>query len=306
MADRMSYFNSRALFSGICISYIFRLTGTSFWISYILGIILGVIVLLLIKKVNNCKLVKSFTGFIFALLSGSVLVNMGHTLYLKETPVIFLTVLPLIAAFIISNSKKDALKKCAFIFFAYSILLFFLKILGLYGHINIENLYPVFTSSVKDILIGALVVMLVSVVPVLSLNDISDKKNIIINYLVSMTTILFVSFFAISVLGLKEVELYRYPEYIVLKRIEFLNFINNVDSFFNFAIIVDLIFTMSAGLKNIEIGGKLGKIISVTFLFILINYICYRSSLLLYIYSFLPLIMIIMFMLLLIPNKRNL
>ena len=306
MADRMSYFNSRALFSGICISYIFRLTGTSFWISYILGIILGVIVLLLIKKVNNCKLVKSFTGFIFALLSGSVLVNMGHTLYLKETPVIFLTVLPLIAAFIKSNSKKDALKKCVFIFFVYSILLFFLKILGLYGHINIENLYPVFTSSVKDILIGALVVMLVSVVPVLSLNDISDKKNIIINYLVSMTTILFVSFFAISVLGLKEVELYRYPEYIVLKRIEFLNFINNVDSFFNFAIIVDLIFTMSAGLKNIEIGGKLGKIISVTSLFILINYICYRSSLLLYIYSFLPLIMIIMFMLLLIPNKRNL
>lgn len=303
MADRMSYFNSRALFSGICISYIFRLTGTSFWISYILGIILGVIVLLLIKKVNNCKLVKSFTGFIFALLSGSVLVNMGHTLYLKETPVIFLTVLPLIAAFIICNSKKDALKKCAFIFFAYSILLFFLKILGLYGHINIENLYPVFTSSVKDILIGALVVMLVSVVPVLSLNDISDKKNIIINYLVSMTTILFVSFFAISVLGLKEVELYRYPEYIVLKRIEFLNFINNVDSFFNFAIIVDLIFTMSAGLKNIEIGGKLGKIISVTSLFILINYICYRSSLLLYIYSFLPLIMAIMFMLLLIHKK---
>ena len=303
MADRMSYFNSRALFSGICISYIFRLTGTSFWISYILGIILGVIVLLLIKKVNNCKLVKSFTGFIFALLSGSVLVNMGHTLYLKETPVIFLTVLPLIAAFIISNSKKDALKKCAFIFFAYSILLFFLKILGLYGHINIENLYPVFTSSVKDILIGALVVMLVSVVPVLSLNDISDKKNIIINYLVSMTTILFVSFFAISVLGLKEVELYRYPEYIVLKRIEFLNFINNVDSFFNFAIIVDLIFTMSAGLKNIEIGGKLVKIISVTSLFILINYICYRSSLLLYIYSFLPLIMIIIFVILLIPNK---
>ena len=303
MADRMSYFNSRALFSGICISYIFRLTGTSFWISYILGIILGVIVLLLIKKVNNCKLVKSFTGFIFALLSGSVLVNMGHTLYLKETPVIFLTVLPLIAAFIISNSKKDALKKCAFIFFVYSILLFFLKILGLYGHINIENLYPVFTSSVKDILIGALVVMLVSVVPVLSLNDISDKKNIIINYLVSMTTILFVSFFAISVLGLKEVELYRYPEYIVLKRIEFLNFINNVDSFFNFAIIVDLIFTMSAGLKNIEIGGKLVKIISVTSLFILINYICYRSSLLLYIYSFLPLIMIIIFVILLIPNK---
>ena len=303
MADRMSYFNSRALFSGICISYIFRLTGTSFWISYILGIILGVIVLLLIKKVNNCKLVKSFTGFIFALLSGSVLVNMGHTLYLKETPVIFLTVLPLIAAFIISNSKKGALKKCAFIFFVYSILLFFLKILGLYGHINIENLYPVFTSSVKDILIGALVVMLVSVVPVLSLNDISDKKNIIINYLVSMTTILFVSFFAISVLGLKEVELYRYPEYIVLKRIEFLNFINNVDSFFNFAIIVDLIFTMSAGLKNIEIGGKLGKIISVTSLFILINYICYRSSLLLYIYSFLPLIMAIMFLLLLIHKK---
>lgn len=303
MADRMSYFNSRALFSGICISYIFRLTGTSFWISYIIGIILGVIVLLLIKKVNNCKLVKSFTGFIFALLSGSVLVNMGHTLYLKETPVIFLTVLPLIAAFIISNSKKDALIKCVFIFFVYSILLFFLKILGLYGHINIENLYPVFTSSVKDILIGALVVMLVSVVPVLSLNDISDKKNIIINYLVSMTTILFVSFFAISVLGLKEVELYRYPEYIVLKRIEFLNFINNVDSFFNFAIIVDLIFTMGAGLKNIEIGGKLVKIISVILLFILINYICYRCSLLLYIYSFLPLIMIIIFVIILIPNK---
>lgn len=303
MKDKTSFFTSRSLFSGITISFIFGLCGSSFWISGIVGTLLGVILLLLVKKVNNSKIVKFITGFIFATLALIVLVNMGHTMYLRDTPLFFLTIFPVICVLIMSNSKSESLIKVANIFFIYSVFLFFLKILGLYSHIELDNLHPLIPINYKNILWGSIVYMLVGVVPILALNDISDKKNTVLSYLAASITVLTVSFLAISVLGLKEVQLYRYPEYVMLKRIEFLNFVNNVDNFFNFAIITDLLFTIAFGFKNMESSSKYAKYSGVILVTILTLWLCMRSSVLLYVYEYLPFIFIFLLILLLIPKK---
>ena len=303
MKDKTLFFTSRSLFPGIIISLLFGLCGSAFWMSYFIGIMLGVIILLLVKQTNNSRIVKFLTGFSFSLLALIILVNMGHTLYLRDTPLFFLTVSPVIGGLIMSTSKNKPLKKVANIFFIYSIFLFFLKILGLYSHIELENLYPLMPINYKNVILGSIIFMLSSVVPILSLNDISDKKNTIIMYLTSSITIFTVSFLAVSVLGLKEVNLYRYPEYVVLKRIEFLNFVNNVDNFFNFAIIVDLIFTMSLGFKKMDEYGKNIKYMGIIFVTILTIFICERSAILLYIYEYLPFALIFLLFLLLIPKK---
>jgi len=304
MKSKMAYFNSRAFFTGIGISLICSISSTDFWISGIIGTILGVIALMLIKKKTENKIINSISGFILASIASIILVNMGHSLYLRETPVFILSIFPIIAAVIISKSGKKPLNMVLHIFFIYSIVLFFLKIAGLYLHINIENLHPLLKSNFKTILWGGILYAIIGIVPILTLNDTFDKKNIILNYVLSSITILVVSFLAVSVLGIKEVNIYRYPEYLVLKRVEFLDFINNVDSFFNFAIITDLLFTMANGIKAVKIDNTFIKILIPTGILAVTVYTCFTNWPLLFLYKNLPIIFIFLLIITLIPKKN--
>ena len=149
MNNKMAYFNGRSMFCGIGISMLFSLTGSSFWIAGILGTIIGCLLLSFVKSVNDNKIIKTIGGFILATVSLIILVNMGHSLYLKETPLSILTIGALLPIYYISRSKKGPLKKTVYIFFIYSIILFFLKIIGLYSHISIENMLPIYPIDVN-------------------------------------------------------------------------------------------------------------------------------------------------------------
>jgi hypothetical protein len=228
---------------------------------------------------------------------------MGFTLYLNETPVFILTVFACIGAFITSKSKKIPFRQVLFILFVYSLFLFILKIISLYPHINMENMLPQSTLSLLDIIKYSIIFALFGTVPILSLNDLKDKRNIVTNYLVSMITIFTVAFLVVSVLGIKEAQFYRYPEYIVLKRIELLDFISNVDNIFNFVIIIDLFVTMSAGFRNMEIKGKYASLIPLVLVILLTTFICYKNTPIMFLYKYTHIILFILLILILFPKK---
>lgn len=305
MKNKMSFFNGRAFYSTIGISLLISMTGTSFWASWMIGTILGIIILLIIKKNNNYKFIKSMTGFILSALSIMLIVNIGHTLYLRETPIIYLSIPPIIATLILSNSKKEPLKKILSLFFICSITLFFIKIFLLFPHININNLRPQYISDINSVLGGSIVYALIGITPIISLNNISDKKSIIVNYVISSLTVLCISFLAVTVLGVKEATIYRNPEYIILKKINFLDFINNTDGFFNFAVILDLLFTASAGFRNIEFKNKTTKYFCPILLSIIVILACYKNWPILWLYYNLPYVFIFLLFLSLIPKKSK-
>ena len=55
MKDYKSYFLGRALFIGIGMSYIFTISGSFFWLSEIIGYIMGLIIIKRVNKFNNYK-----------------------------------------------------------------------------------------------------------------------------------------------------------------------------------------------------------------------------------------------------------
>ena len=304
MKDKTHFFTSRAFFSSIGISLIFTNTLTSFWISEVIGIIISVLILLIAKN-KSIKIIKYIVGFLLSTVSMIILVNMGHTLYLNETPIFALTLLPVIAVLVLSTCPKSAFLKTAQIFFICSLSLFLLKIIGLVPHFSIDNLKPFNIVGFKEIIMGSLIFSSISLTPVLYLNDLSNKKEAILNYLISAFTTFVVSVLAMGVLGLKEVTLYRNPEYIVLKKINFLDFINNVDSFFNFAILLDLLFTSSLGLRIMNIKSK--KVLFVISVLILIctNAATHNYDIVVFIYYNLPYIFIVLLLLqLFLPNSK--
>lgn len=305
MYDKMPYFNGRVLFNGIAISYLFMTCGSMTWLSGLIGTIIGVIFLLIFKN-NNSKMSKISSGFLMTLIPLVILVNMGHSLYLKNTPIWILTLIPAFASTIISNTKKGALNKVILILFVYSIILFLLELLGLVSSIELNNLLPFSNANVKSILWGSFVFAITGITPIVSLNDVKDTKSTIIYYLISSITVQVICFLAITILGQKETLLLRFPETVVLKRIEFLNFISSVDSFFNFAVIVDVLLTMSSGLKNIEeASNKYMKYITIIFTTLLTIWGCYNYWPLLYIYHYFPFVLIFLLIIAIIPIKRK-
>ena len=302
MKNEQPYFNSRALFSGICLSYVYVKSGSMFWVAYIIGTILGVTLLNSVKITHN-KYIKALVGSVLAYLSMTILINMAHTLYLENTPLWLITIFSGVMLACLVKSEKKPYKKVLNIFFVYSLILFGLKILTLAPQVKLDHFRPLLVSDLSSVWWTSIVVSLAGVVPILSFNDLHDKKSVNFSYLLSMVTVLTVSFLAVGVLGLKEVIIYRYPEYMMFKKINILDFISNVDHIFSFVIILDLMFTIRAGIKSsCELGSNF-KYLSLIGVSILSYITCNLNYPLLLIYNFFPYILIFLLILLIIPKK---
>lgn len=304
MENRQVFFFTRTLFWGFGLSLILNMAGTSFWISEVLGLIVGLIILLFVKKVNTSKLVRTLSGFSIALLATMILVNMGGTLYLRDTPNWLLGIVPILAGLIIGASRKESLKRTLLVLFIYAFFIYLSGTIILSMNAKPDNLLP-FTPEFGGILKGAAIFTLTSITPVLSLGDIEDKKSLIGFYLVGAATIILTSLLTILVLGSKEAMLYRYPEYILLKRIKIYDFFTNVDNLFVIPMVVDFIITIAYGFRNIEIWGKTGKIIFPLLMLIISVIFCSSSKLMTLLYWYFPYILAVLLILTLIPKKRQ-
>ena len=304
MESRQSFFNGRALFWGFGISLLLKLTNTNFWISELLGTAIGLIILMLVKKTNESKIVKTLSGFSMAFLASTILVNMGGTLYLRETPTFVLALFPIIGCFIVSRSKEYSLKRTLLILFCYSVFMITLGSLFLTKEARLENIFPLFHFDYKGIVLGAILYVLTSVTPILTLNDMSDKKTIISNYLMSSLSILVISLLIVFVLGNKEAMWYRFPEYVLLKRIKISEFFSNVDNIFVVPMVVDLLITISTGLRNIGLNGKYSKYVFPVLLLFLVKFVTHYGYAMVALYFNFPILLTILLFLTLIPKKR--
>lgn len=302
MENREVFFYSRVLFWGFGLSLIINITGTGFWIAELLGAAISFLILFFVKRTNNSKILKTISGLVFAFLATAIVANMGGTMYLKETPNIILAFLPLIVGFIIGKSRPEAFKKIVFMLFIYSLFIFVGASTILLSNVNIENVLP-FSFRIKDILLGAAVYVLTSVTPVLCLNDFEDKKSLLLNFATSTITVLVMSFLVVTVLGSQEAMLYRYPEFILLKRIKIYEFFSNVENLFVIMIVTDFLSTIAAGVRNMNLKGKVMPYLPLAFLIFVSAMACNHTSFMTFLYKYYSIGLLILLIPTLIPKK---
>ncbi len=285
MENKVAFFYSRVLFWGFGLSLILNIAGTGFWISEILGAIVGFGILYFVKRVYDGKWFKILTGCLFAFLATIILANMGGTMYLKETPYYILTFVPLIVGFMVSRTQESAFKRTIYLLFIFTLFMFFVSSGILAPLVKAENLLPL-SFDVKNILLGASIFVLTSVTPVLCLNDFKDKKSLLINYVASIITVLVLSFLVVTILGSQEAALYRYPEFILLKRIKIYEFFSNVENLFVIMIVTDFIATVAAGFKNVKLKGKILPYVPLAICWIAASYACSRTAIMTFLYKY--------------------
>ena len=285
------YFLVRSLFIGIGLSNFISLSDATFYITGFIGLLIGIIIIYLYEGSNH--FIRKLSSIFISITLSTITINLSHTLYLDNTPILWLSIYTIGICFIISLSSKKVLNRTSYYLIYPSIGLLILELILLIPSFSFDNFYTPKLDHINTIK-GSLYFTLISISPVLTLNYEKDKKKLILTYIISSLSIIIISIIMVGTLGYKETLLYRYPEYIILKRIHFSNFFTNVDNIFFFTILTDLTISLSCFIKEFSSNIK-KRLVYTCLLILLTNLICLKSSwlCLLFNYLYIPLLILL-------------
>lgn len=220
---------ARPLFLGFGIYKIINIVGPYYYISIILGIFLGLLLNQIIKKINNINFIKLLISIILLIYVTYSLTNSISTLYLNQTPKIIILAALLLIIIYSRSKNKENIFKVANILFIINIGLFLITTFSLIPYINIENIILANNFNLTNILISSIYFALLSTVPYLILPNFKENYNYKAYLLSSLYTLILFTLI-IGILGVPVASIYKYPEYIIFKKISILNIIENVQN----------------------------------------------------------------------------
>ena len=254
----LSLFLAGTFFLKVGYSHLFSITSLDSWIAMIWGAILGIFFLLLAQriKVNDCFLFRVAKILIHLFLFGFAsfqFIYFLHTFVLPNTPQWFL-VLPLFyLIYQIAKEGYDTLNHLAKILIPIFLFFYLVILIGLFPLLRVENVFPIATTSVSQLLSSSFLFAFYSLMPYL-LFDKNQllKSNVPKNYLISSLFVILIGLLSILVLGPNLLILYPYPEYVLLREIKIFDFMENLGNILSFVYLIPLFLTMSFSFIRIK------------------------------------------------------
>ena len=295
----LSIFLSRVLYFGVGISYILSHGKNFTIINFLIGFVLCFGLLILMLKVDWDNFFKSLLGKIIILSLAFFLVNnclvafavLGSNFYLINTPPL-LIIVPLFILILYGVKKGLATTlRLSDILIFISIIIGILAILSIQKNIDFNNYLPMEMLDKCDSLKCILSSAFYSVSPIILeltflKKDEVNKKAIILGYLIGSLTIFIMILCILGIFGGNFALLFRYPEYILLKKVNLFNQFEHLETFLSILWFNDLLITsLLAGLLiNKVFKGKWLYIVSILHLcFVYFFFISnYQHILLLY------------------------
>lgn len=297
------FFISQSMFLGIGIPQILKSSRQNSPYSIILGFIFGFIILYLLMKIINYE--KDLTIFEkFEKLYGKVLGNIINLIlfllfafyfiytlwsmqlyiqnkYLDKTPSIIILILFLIPIIYSINKGIKTISKLSFILFIISLIEILLCTFGLTSFLEINNLKPFFETPSWVIIKNSFYFISYFLTPIFPMlivpkNQIENSnkinKTITIFYIFGCINFLLLFIFIIGVFGIELAELFYYPEFTLIKKINYFDFIQHVENILSSQWLFSLFFsaTISLLFTNKYLEYKKIKKNIIYYLFIII------------------------------------
>lgn len=247
-SNLLIYFLTHFLFLGGGFARICELSNTDAWIAFCLGTLLGIIILYIINKVSNdiplkeylkkntflniiIKLVY-FIYILFNLLLLFVFLSVFlYSYFLPFTPSLISGLPFILLACFLSSKKMKGIYNVGFILIFISLTIVIIKTLLLTNEFHYDNLLPILTVKTNSIFKASIIYAVISTCPILVLlNEKLKFKSSLKYYLLSSLTNIVVVFTITLILG-EMINVYSYPEYIILRKISFFKFIENIENF---------------------------------------------------------------------------
>lgn len=250
-----------SLFSGIGLYSLFKSSSINSYISVAISFVLGFFILLMFLYIfdynktmtlpqKNIDLFGSVLGNIInyiinllLILAGIIVVysisNFIVSQFLAETPIYIILLLMGVVSIYSASKGIEVLSRVGLIFFIIVIVLTFISTFGLISHFDISNLKPILENGISSTIPGAVSLTLTNIIPIvialiIPKSDIADDKNVnkylIVAYSIGMLFIFLATILTTAALGAYLIKIYPHPEYMVLKKITLLGFIDKIEN----------------------------------------------------------------------------
>lgn len=188
---------------------------------------------------NILNLILIICFFIISIVAMFNLSNFITSQFLRDTPLIVISIVFGFLIIFINFKGIEVITRTSLILYVLCFLFFIFSIIGLFSQFEVSNLKPFLEFGISKPLKGSLYNLLFNIVPIFLItivpkNKLSDKKNfkkiIFGYYFVSVLIKFLLILFTIGILGIELASIYQYPEYMVMKRINILSFIDRIEN----------------------------------------------------------------------------
>lgn len=269
----LSYFLGRAFFLGFGYSLLLSLTDKDAWICFILGTLLGIIPIYFLSKIkenmkgqslkeylNQNKFFKIAILLLFFLLnffilsqSLFILETFASSFFLIKSPPYFILLPIIYLLYRMTKKSWSTIGRVGEILMPFSLVIVLITSMILIPYADTTNFLPVMTHSNKDMIMGTLFYAFYSSAPfLLLLNTPMKDTKLCRKYLFSSATILLIGVLIIAVLGPNLIQIYRYPEYMLLKKIKVFEFLEKIENIISVTWIIDLFMIEAISANNIK------------------------------------------------------
>lgn len=177
--------------------------------------------------------------FVLSVVSMFNLSNFITSQFLRDTPLIVISIVFGILIIFINFKGIEVITRTSLILYVLCFVFFIFSIIGLFSQFEISNLKPFLEFGISKPIKGSLYNILFNIVPIFFIlivpkNKLNDKKNfkkiIFGYYFISVLIKFLLILFTIGILGIELTSIYQYPEYMVMKRINILQFIDRIEN----------------------------------------------------------------------------
>lgn len=167
------------------------------------------------------------------------LTNFITSQFLPETSLLLIGIIFSFLIIMINIKGIEIISRVTIIIITINIILYLIAFFGLIPDFDFSNLKPILEHGINPPLYGSLFIVCNNIIPVFILltipkNTLVDKENfnkfVIPFYFAGFVLMFFAIFQTLGNLGIHLVNIYQYPEYIVLKNVDILGFADRIEN----------------------------------------------------------------------------
>jgi hypothetical protein len=230
----LSFYLTRTLFLGGGFTLLIKLGMNDLLISAILGMLFGYFILFMFfKKGSISKFMSSIIAIstlIMGTLSNTVLTS---NYLLQSTPTLLIVIIFFSTLLYASTKEFKVIGRVVEIFMFVSFIEITLSLFSLFGLVNVERILPLFTNDTMNIIKGIIVFAGASVLPNLLLINYKEKlefRDIQWGYIIGSLLMILVLFFVVTIYGSQFASNARFPEFLILKKIDIMGYLTNLEN----------------------------------------------------------------------------
>lgn len=251
-----------SFFTGIGLYNIIKIAQVDSYISTIISTVIGFLFFALFIFIFNYKkdlslpekniyLFGNVIGNIINYLINIIVIIIGVVLiysisnfivsqFLAETPIYIILVFLGLVVVYGATKGIEVIARIGIVFFIVITILTIISTLGLIPLFDISNIKPFLEHGISRPFVAGVSLTLTNIVPIIMMliipkSNVVDNnkisKYIFISYLISMLFIFLATFLTVGNLGIHLLKIFPHPEYMVLKKISILGFIDRIENF---------------------------------------------------------------------------